>query len=86
MGKYAEDTPGMDKHYIADVIECAEGDFLAQAMKSFTGVDGIQNDPFQRRKGCYALVNVIFSPSVARTDIAIMGANLRRRPPEITPK
>ena len=85
MGKYAEDTPGMDKHYIGDVIECAEGNFLAQAVKSFTGVDGIQNDPFQRRKGCYALVDVICSPSVARTDVAIMGANLGLRPPEITP-
>ena len=50
------------------------GNFLAQAVKGFTGIDGIQNDPFQRRKGCYALVDVICSPSVARTDITVKGS------------
>ena len=85
MGKYAEDTPGMDKHYIGGVIERAECNFLAQPVKGFTGIDRIQNDSFQRRKGCYALVDVICSPSVTRTDVAIMGADFGLRPPEITP-
>jgi hypothetical protein len=85
VGKYAEDTPGVDKYYIGDVIECADGNFLAQAVKGFTGIHRIQNYPFQRRKRCYSLVNVIFSPPVARTNVAIMGADLRLRPPEISP-